>query len=84
MPYVCGLDCILVRNDSQISEKNPVSRIFAGWKKLTTANNHICGTLWTDAAVPENLIHLVFWVFLALATAVNEFVINKLVKLSML
>ena len=33
MPYVCGLDCNLVRNDSQTSEKNPVSRIFVGWKK---------------------------------------------------
>ena len=36
MPYVCGLDCNLVRNDSPISEKNPVSRIFVGQKKLTT------------------------------------------------
>ena len=34
MPYVCGLDCNLVRNDSQISEKNPVSGTFMGLKKL--------------------------------------------------
>ena len=56
MPHVCGLDCNLGRNDSQISQKNPVSRIYVGWKKLTTEINHICGTFWTDAAVPENLI----------------------------
>ena len=37
MPCVCGLDCNLVRNDSQISE----SRIFVGRKKLTTEKNHI-------------------------------------------
>ena len=36
MPYyVCGLDCSLVRNNPQISEKNPVSGIFMGGKKLT-------------------------------------------------
>ena len=57
MPYVCGLDCNLVRNDSQISQKNPVSHIFMGQKKLTTEKKqHICVTFWTDAAVPENLI----------------------------
>ena len=33
-------------------------------KKLTTENNHICGTFWTDAAVAENLI---FFFFLALS-----------------
>ena len=36
MPYACGQDCNLVRNDSQIREKNPVSRIFMGQKKLIT------------------------------------------------
>ena len=56
MLYVCGLDCNLVRNDSQISKKNPVSHIFVGWKKLTTEKIHICGTFWTDVGVPENLI----------------------------
>ena len=60
MPYDCGLDCNLVTNDSQISEKNPVSRIFMGWKKLTT-EKHICVTFWTDAVVPENLIHFFFF-----------------------
>ena len=35
MSYVCGVDCNLVRNDSQISEKNLVSCIFVGRKKLT-------------------------------------------------
>ena len=56
MPYVCGLDCNLVRNDSQISEKNPVSGTFMGLKKLTTEKNHICWTFWADAVVLENLI----------------------------
>ena len=36
MLYVYGLDCNLVRNDSQIKKKNPVSHIFVGRKKLTT------------------------------------------------
>ena len=36
MLYVCGLECNVVRNDSQISEKNPVSRIFMGSKKKHT------------------------------------------------
>ena len=43
MQYVCGLDCNLVKNDFQISEKNPESRIFEGRKKLTTEKNQICG-----------------------------------------
>ena len=32
-----------------------MSCIFMGRKELTTENNHICKTFWTDAAVPENL-----------------------------
>ena len=62
MPYVCGLDCNLVRNDSQISEKNPVSHFFVGRKKLTTEKNHICGTFWTDAVVPKDLILFSFFI----------------------
>ena len=56
MPYVCDLDCNLARNDSQISEKKPVSCSFLGRKNLPLKKNHICGTLQTDEAVPENLI----------------------------
>ena len=36
MLYVCGLDCNLDRNYSQISVSNPVSHLFLGPKKLTT------------------------------------------------
>ena len=60
MPYICGLDCNLVRNDSQISKKNPLSHIFVDWKKLTPEKYHICETFWTDAAVPENVILFFF------------------------
>ena len=60
MPYVCGPDCNLIRNGSQISKKNPVSRIFVGRKKLTSEKYYICRTFWTDVAVPENLIPFFF------------------------
>ena len=36
---MCRLDCNLVRNDSHITEKNPVSRIFMGRKKLVIEKN---------------------------------------------
>ena len=32
-----------------------MSRIFVGQKKLHTEKNHICGTFWTDVAVPKHL-----------------------------
>ena len=54
---MCGLDCNLVRSDSQISNKNPVSCIFVGQKKLITEKNHICRK---DVLVPENLILFFF------------------------
>ena len=66
MPYVCGLDCNLVRNDSQSKIQ---CHIFL-WvrKKLSTEKNHICGTIWTDAVVSENLIFL--FIFFALSGTV--------------
>ena len=34
-----------------------------GRNKITTEKNHICGTFWTDAVVPDKLI--LFLIFLA-------------------
>ena len=61
MAYVCGVDCNLVRNDSQIRKKNPVSCIFMSRKKITTEKNHICGTFWTDEVVPEKNLFFFFF-----------------------
>ena len=57
MPYVCGLDCNWVRNDSQIIWSKIQRHVFS-WvgKNLTTEKNHICGTFWTDEVVSEKLI----------------------------
>ena len=46
MSYVCGLDYNLVRNGSQISKKNPVSRIFVGRKNFTTEKKSYMQDFW--------------------------------------
>ena len=46
MPYVCDLDCFLVRNGSQISKKNPVSHISVGRNNFTTEKKSYMQDFW--------------------------------------
>ena len=58
MPYVCGLDCNLLRNNSQISEKLLVSRIFVGRKNKIPLKKILYAGPFGQMKwlVPENLI----------------------------